>query len=176
MPQAPHNQNDVLFWTSQDLRQSQLYSTGGVVYRFQVCIIDIACALNGPDLTPLDRYKRTRPQHNHRMARDTSEQRRSGGQTGVGPQWWPGTRCYRKGEAFASRNSPFDLFLTLMFDHRTKFLWPTWSRRDPRVPVCFSFISISFHLTWATRIREFSTAQMVTCTSGDQVLPARTLW
>jgi hypothetical protein len=37
------NQNDVLSWTSQDPRQSQLFSPWGVVYRFQVCIIDIAC-------------------------------------------------------------------------------------------------------------------------------------
>jgi len=38
------NQNDVLSWTSQDPRQSQLFSPWGVVYRFQVCIIDIAYA------------------------------------------------------------------------------------------------------------------------------------
>ena len=30
-----NSQNDVLFWTSQDPRQSQLFSMGGVVYRFQ---------------------------------------------------------------------------------------------------------------------------------------------
>ncbi len=38
------NQNDVLSWTSQDPRQSQLFSPWGVVYRFQVCIIGIAYA------------------------------------------------------------------------------------------------------------------------------------
>ena len=38
------NQNDILSWTSQDPRQSQLFSPWGVVYRFQVCIIDIAYA------------------------------------------------------------------------------------------------------------------------------------
>ena len=38
------NQNDVLSWTSQDPRQSQLFSPWGVVYRFQVCTIDIAYA------------------------------------------------------------------------------------------------------------------------------------
>jgi hypothetical protein len=37
-----NNQNDILSWTSQDPRQSQLFSPWGVVYRFQVCIIDIA--------------------------------------------------------------------------------------------------------------------------------------
>jgi hypothetical protein len=37
-----NNQEDVLSWTSQDPRQSQLFSQWGVVvYRFQVCIIDI---------------------------------------------------------------------------------------------------------------------------------------
>jgi hypothetical protein len=39
----PHigNLNDVLSWTSQDPRQSQLFSPFGVVYQFQVCIISI---------------------------------------------------------------------------------------------------------------------------------------
>jgi hypothetical protein len=41
---ATTNQNDVLSWTSQDPRQSQLFSPWGVVYRFQVCIVDIAYA------------------------------------------------------------------------------------------------------------------------------------
>lgn len=42
---SPNNntQDDVLSWTSQDPRQSQLFSQWGVVvYRFQVCMIDIA--------------------------------------------------------------------------------------------------------------------------------------
>lgn len=82
---------------------------------------------NGPDSTSIDRYQRTGPEHNHCLACDTSEPRGSSGQIGVGPRWWSRTRCYREGEAFASRNSPFDVFLTLIFDHRTKFLWPTWS-------------------------------------------------
>ncbi len=39
----PHigNPDDVLSWTSQDPRQSQLFSPFGVVYQFQVCIISI---------------------------------------------------------------------------------------------------------------------------------------
>ncbi|KAH9053770.1 hypothetical protein EDB87DRAFT_160742 [Lactarius vividus] len=32
---AAHTQNEVLFWTSQDPRRSQLFSSRGVIYRFQ---------------------------------------------------------------------------------------------------------------------------------------------
>ena len=35
------NLDDVLSWTSQDPRQSQLFNTFGVVYQIQVCIISI---------------------------------------------------------------------------------------------------------------------------------------
>ena len=82
---------------------------------------------DGPDLTLSDRDQRAGPEHHHCLACDTCKQRGSGGQTGVGPWWYSRTRRHRKGQTFASRNSPFDVFLTLTLDHRTTCLWPTWS-------------------------------------------------
>jgi len=38
------DQIDVLSWTSQDPRQSLLFNSWGVLYRFHVCVIAIACA------------------------------------------------------------------------------------------------------------------------------------
>ena len=82
------NQNDVLSWTSQDPRQSQLFSPWGVVYRFQVCIIDIAYAPMALIHLSPDRDQRAGPEHHHCLACDTCKQRGSGGQAGVGPRWW----------------------------------------------------------------------------------------
>jgi len=142
-----NTQNDVLSWTSQDPRQSQLFNPWGIVYRIQVYIIGIAMP-DDPDSTFPDRDQRTGPEHDHCLAFDTCEQRGSSGQARVGPGWWSRTRRHREGQAFAPKNFPFDVFLTLSLDHRTNSLWLTWSGETQECLCVSRLVSADFHLTW----------------------------
>jgi hypothetical protein len=170
------NQNDVLSWTSQDPRQSQLFSPWGVVYRFQVCTIDIAYAPmaliqlpqtetnpnNGQSTTTV--WRAIRANREDRVAK---------------LEWAPGGGL---GRAVIGKVRPS----LRGIPHLTSFLRsysitepPSYGRLGPpgsKDACTFQFISISFHLTWVTRIREFSTAPMVSNTDGDRVLPTRTSW
>jgi hypothetical protein len=121
------NQNDVLSWTSQDPRQSQLFSPWGVVYRFQVCIIDIAYApmalihlpqteTNAQGQSTTTVWRAIRANREDRVAK-----------LEWGPAGGLGRAVIGKVRPSLRRNSPFDVFLTLTLDHRTTCLWPTWS-------------------------------------------------
>ena len=169
------NQNDVLSWTSQDPRQSQLFSPWGVVYRFQVCIIDIAYApmalihlpqteTNAQGQSTTIVWRAIRANREDRVAK---------------LEWAPGGGLGRAviGKVRPSlRGIPH---LTSSYAHiRSQNHLPMADlvRRDARMPVRFSFISISVHLRWITRIREFSMVPMVSSIGGGQALLTRTSW
>ena len=170
------NQNDVLSWTSQDPRQSQLFSPWGVVYRFQVCIINIASA---PMFLIQHPQTETNPNNGQSTTTVWRAIRANREDRVAKLEWAPGGGLGRAVIGKVSHS-------LRRIPHSTSFLRSdsitepaSYVRLGPQRPkdACtFQFILISFHLTWVIRIRDFSTAPMATNTDGDQALPARTLW
>ena len=77
--------NEILSWTSKDLRQSQLFSSWGVVYRFQVSIFRVSCCrvlhsdgtsliTRTLSLSRVDRHQQQRPERDFYLACHTSHQ------------------------------------------------------------------------------------------------------
>ena len=67
--------NDILSWTNQDPRESQLFNSWGVLYRFQVCGLQSAMVLRWIVSTDGGEPKRT--ECYDALARDSSKQGRS---------------------------------------------------------------------------------------------------
>ncbi len=68
--------NEVLSWTSQDPRQSQLFGSYGVLYRFQVRLPDIwstTLHVLGADAPCTDGHEQPGPECNDTVASDPRE-------------------------------------------------------------------------------------------------------
>lgn len=76
--------NDVLSWTNQDCRESQLFNSWGTLYRFQVGL-ELLCTLREFDssfFTDNGQCKRAEPYYY--VARFTAQQGRSRREAGMG--------------------------------------------------------------------------------------------
>lgn len=93
--------NDVLSWTNQDPRESQLFNSWGVLYRFQVCISQARRFSTGFVLTDGGEHKRT--ECYDALARDSSKQGRSRRKARVVCHWRPWTRRDRQGISTCTR-------------------------------------------------------------------------
>jgi hypothetical protein len=78
--------NDVLSWTNQDPRESVLFNSWGVLYRFQVRVIRQHCFFNS-SIVFTDRSEPQRAERNNSMARHSAQQGRPSCKTRVGCQW-----------------------------------------------------------------------------------------
>ena len=79
--------NDILSWTNQDPRESVLFNSWGVLYRFQVnySICSYSSTLNGQYL---DNSQSHWPKHYYALEVNKDQPRGPSGQTRVGSQWW----------------------------------------------------------------------------------------
>ena len=119
------NQSEVLSWTSQDSRQSLLFSPWGVRYRIQVCVIGTTYVMM--DLIRLQ--TETNPRGHHitnvwRVIRMNKEDRVA--KLEWAPDGGLGRAVIGKVRPFPSME-PFGVFLTPLFHLRPCFPWPTWS-------------------------------------------------
>jgi hypothetical protein len=131
------NQNDVLSWTSQDPRQSQLFSPWGVVYRFQVRVIEHRCALmvlisdsqtetNAQGQSTTTVWRAIRANKEDRVAK--LEWAAGGGL---------GRAVIGKVRPSFQRTCHLTSFLRSPLDHSTMSLWPTWSAETHECPCVF---------------------------------------
>lgn len=98
--------NDVLSWTNQDPRESVLFNSWGVLYRFQVRVIHQHCFFN-TSIVFTDGSEPQRAERNNSMALHSAQQGRPSCKTRVGCQWW--TRPHRHWKSkFSSRSDATD--------------------------------------------------------------------
>lgn len=95
-PSYPAAADDILSWTNQDCRESVLFNSWGVLYRFQVRVI---AEISRPNLLILlvDDCRSEWGIRNNNVEIPQTQQRRPHRKAGVGNKWRSRTRYHGKG-------------------------------------------------------------------------------
>jgi len=91
--------NDILSWTNQDSRESVLFNSWGVLYRFQVCVHRMWKSWRDRSSDyPVDRGSEWSNRYYY-VAHTSSQQRRSRREARMVREWWLRSRRDGKGRS-----------------------------------------------------------------------------